>query len=136
MFARKKKNIMKKEKVPLSKADRSEIWKSFWLHAILAFVLAFVFGLGNMITAKAGAMAENELLLVILIRVPFFLVWARFVSKIEKYKNSTGIKYPMTYIVLAIGSILGVIGFVVLFISLLIRLKNVPCEEQTTDQPV
>jgi hypothetical protein len=124
---------MKKEKAPLSKAERSEIWKSFWLHA----VLAFVFAVGTTIAANAGAMAEIPLLLsMAILGVPIFLVWARFVSKIEKYKDSTGITYPTTYIVLAIASVFGGIGVLVLFISLLIRLNNVPWTTQATDQSV
>jgi hypothetical protein len=124
---------MKKEKAPLSKAERSEIWKSFWLHAIGAFAFAVV----TIIASNAGFMAESPLLLrMVVLGVPIFLVWARFVSKIEKYKDSTGITYPTTYIVLAIASAFGGIGVFVLFISLLIRLHNVPWTTQPADQSV
>jgi hypothetical protein len=122
---------MKKEKAPLSKAERSEIWKSFWLHAVGAFLFAIV----TMIAANAGFMAEIPLALrMVILGVPIFLVWARFVSKIEKYKDSTGITYPTTYIVLAIASVFGGIGVLVLFISLLIRLNNVPWTVQTAEK--
>jgi hypothetical protein len=128
-----KHNTMKKEKAPLSKAERSEIWKSFWLHAIGAFG----FAVATTIAANAGFMAESPILLrMVILGIPTFLVWARFVSKIEKFKDSTGIPYPSTYFVLAIASAIMLIGPLVLFVSLLIRLHNVPWTVQTADQSV
>ena len=122
---------MKKEKTPLSKTERSEIWKSFWLHALGVFVFSVL----SAIAANAGLMAESPMLLkMIILGIPTFIVWARFVSRIEKYKDSTGIPYPSTYFVLAIASAISMIGPLVLFFSLLIRLHNVPWATQISNQ--
>ena len=124
---------MKKEKIPLSRTERSEIWTSFWFHAFGAIGFAIF----TTIAANAGFMAESAILLrMVVLGIPSFLVWARFVSKIEKYKGSTGIPYPSTYLVLAIASLIMIIGPLVLFISLLIRLHNVPWTIQGYQQPV
>jgi hypothetical protein len=122
---------MKKEKTPLSKTERSEIWKSFWLHALGAFAFSVL----SAIAANAGLMAESPMpLRMIILGIPTFMVWARFVSRIEKYKDSTGIPYPSTYFVLAIASAISMIGPLVLFFSLLIRLHNVPWATQISNQ--
>jgi hypothetical protein len=87
------------------------------------------------IAANAGLMAESPMpLRMIILGIPTFMVWARFVSRIEKYKDSTGIPYPSTYFVLAIASAISMIGPLVLFFSLLIRLHNVPWATQISNQ--
>ena len=114
---------MKQTKTPLSQEQRSEIWNTFWLHA-LAAVGAGLLSAVIVVFGQANGLPRFPTL--VLAGVPTFLVWARFVGKIEKYKDSTGIPYPSTYIVLAIASVLMIVGPLVLFVSLLIRLSNVP----------
>lgn len=124
---------MKKERTPLSRTERSEIWTSFGFHAFGAIGFAIL----TTIAANAGFMTESPILLrMVVLGIPSFLVWARFVSKMEKYKGSTGIPYPSTYFVLAIASLIMIIGPLVLFVSLLIRLHNVPRTTHGYQQPV
>jgi hypothetical protein len=78
---------------------------------------------------------HNILWFLLFSGLPTFLIWAHYVLKIEKYKASTGISYPSTYIVLAIASALLMVGPLVLFFSLLIRLSNVPRLETSRDSP-
>jgi hypothetical protein len=111
------------EKKPLSRKQKSEIWKSFWLHSIGAAVcIPFV-----VVAYNSGYIAELHVVLKsIILGIPNFLVWARFVTKIRKYQESTGIPYPSTYYALAIGSFVIIVGPLLLFFSLLIRMSKVP----------
>ncbi len=119
------KNLMKQSKKPLSGKERLEIWVSFWMHALMALVAAFLspIFINEAVTDRG---LHNILWFLLFSGLPTFLIWAHYVLKIEKYKASTGISYPSTYIVLAIASALLMVGPLVLFFSLLIRMSNVP----------
>lgn len=121
---------MSNPKKPLTRSQKREIWVSFWQHAIGAAV----FGTLGIVAANVGYFAGLSLpILSILIGIPTFLVWARFVTKIRKYHESTGIPYPSTYFALAIGSGVLVIGPLLMFLLLLVRMLRVPTLEQAKD---
>lgn len=120
---------MTNPKKPLTPSQKREIWVSFWLHSIVAAV----FGTLGIVAANLGYIAElHPVLKSIILGVPNFLVWARFVTKIRKYHESTGIPYPSTYFALAIGSGVLVIGPLLMFLLLLIRMFRVPTLEDHT----
>lgn len=125
---------MKPPKPPLSRKERSEIWKSFWLHAVAATGFIIITSIAAMIV-QAGAGESLSLLIYLIQGVLNFLVWARFVKRIEKYKDSTGITYPLTYFALAFASFILFVGPLVLFVSLLIRLQNVPSQLEKMNPP-
>lgn len=126
---------MKPPKLPLSREERSEIWKSFWLHAVAATGFIIITSIAATVVEKAGIGTSRPLLISLLQGISNFLVWGRFVKGIEKYKESTGIPYPSTYFALALGSFIIVVGPLVLFLSLLIRLSNVPCQIEKVIPP-
>lgn len=121
---------MSKSEKPLTRSQKREIWGSFWLHSIGAVV----FGTLGIFAANVGYLAGLSIpIQSILIGIPTFLVWARFVTKIRKYYESTGIPYPSTYFALAIGSCVLVIGPFLMFLLLLIRMLRVPTLEEAND---
>ena len=121
---------MSKSEKPLTRSQKRDIWVSFWLHSIGAAV----FGTLGIVAVNAGYFAGlNIPIQSIVIGIPTFLVWARFVTKIRKYHESTGIPYPSTYFALAIGSGVLVIGPFLMFLLLLIRMLRVPTLEEAND---
>lgn len=123
----------RKSRKPLSKKQKAEIWKSFWFHAIGAAVfIPFV-----VIAANVGVMADTHAALKsVILGIPNFLVWARFVTKIRKYQESTGIPYPSTYFALALCSFVIIVGPLLMFLFLLIRMSRVPTIDEPKDDTV
>jgi hypothetical protein len=122
---------MSKSEKPLTRSQKRDIWVSFWLHSIGAAV----FGTLGIVAVNAGYFASLKIpIQCIIIGIPTFLVWARFVTKIRKYHESTGIPYPSTYFALAIGSGLLVIGPLLMFFLLLIRMLRVPTLEEENNE--
>lgn len=121
---------MSNSKRPLARSEKREIWVSFWLHAIVAAV----FGALGIVAAYVGYIADlHPVLRLIILGVPNFLIWASFVTKIRKYQDSTGISYPSTYFAIAIGCGVLVIGPLLMFLLLLIRMLRVPTLEDSKD---
>jgi len=93
----------------------------FWLCAVGASQ-ANIF----VVILLAGIDIIPPLIILGLAAIPPFVVWAVFAKQLEKYKAHTGISYPTTYIVLAILSIIGLIGPLLMLISFSIRLRKIP----------
>jgi hypothetical protein len=105
----------------ITSANRNRMWKMFWLCAVGASQ-ANIF----VVILLAGIDIIPPLIILGLAAIPPFVVWAVFAKQLEKYKAHTGISYPTTYIVLAILSIIGLIGPLLMLISFSIRLRKIP----------
>jgi hypothetical protein len=106
--------------VGIAEGERKKLWRLFWLCAVGAFlanasiiVILFILGFSGLLPMAIAA-------------VPNFLIWSKLAASIEKYKALTGISYPGTYVVLAIGSIIGFLGPLMMLISFWIHIRRIP----------
>jgi hypothetical protein len=106
--------------VGISENERKALWRLFWLCAGCAFlanasimVILFHFEIGGLWP-------------MIIAAFPSFLIWSKLAASIEKYKEFTRISYPETYFVLAIGSIIGLLGLLLMLISFWIHIRRIP----------
>ncbi len=106
--------------------ERSALWKSFWLGAVGALVANLI------IFVLLAAIRDLLLIRMIVAGLPPFLIWSSLARKLEKYKEYTGISYPLTYFVIAIGCLIGIIGPLIMLISFSIRVGRIPTVETFT----
>jgi hypothetical protein len=106
----------------ITSGERGKLWVKFWLSAVGAIVVNILL----IILFQSGLVSLPPLVALGIAAVPPFLIWASLAKRLEKYKAHTGISYPSTYVVLAILSLIGLIGPLLMLISFSIRLGKIP----------